>query len=362
MIEDRLLFDRAVRRFVPPEPSFERLLERRDRKRRNKRIAAGVVGILVAVIGFAAALRAVDADRGVPIAPVPSVPPLAENGEIAIGTYPGNGDGLQSISVGTGAAHVLVPCSGACYDIANADWSPDGTRLAYFELSYEAPGSSGIYVLDVATGATTRLTRCASRCHSQQDLDWSPDGMKIAYREDDGSGIVVMDADGSNPTRPPTGFVERPGQPSWSPDGTRIAFSGERRDTSGIYTMNGDGSERTVLREGPEASAPGSPAWSPDGTNIAFLVNPPRGDGYASQVWVMSADGSESTLIADFCCTDSWGPVWSPDGRKIAFVTQPDQNEAWSLYVMNADGTELTRIGEAFGRPAWRPIVRREEG
>jgi Tol biopolymer transport system component len=359
MIEDRRLFDLTVRRFVPPERSFERLVVRRDRKRRNKRIAAGAVGILVAIIGFAAAVRAVDADRGLPVAPQPSASPPDENGEIAIGTYPGNGDGLQSISVGTGTTQVLVPCSGACYDISSADWSPDGTRLAYFELSYEAPASSGIYVLDVTTGAATRLTRCATPCRSQQDLDWSPDGMRIAYGEDDRSGIVVIDADGSNATTLPTGSVERPGQPSWSPDGTHIAFTGARRDRSGIYTMNVDGSERTLLTD---TSAPGSPAWSPDGTSIAFLVNPAAGDGYASEVWVMSADGSGSKRIAHFCCTDSWGPVWSPDGRQIAFVTPSDPDRASSLYVMNVDGTELARIGEAFGRPAWRPIVRGEEG
>jgi Tol biopolymer transport system component len=366
MIEDRDLFDRAVQRFAPADGSFERLVTRRDRKRRNKRIAAGIVGILVAFVGIGAALRAIDADRGMPVAPGPSVPRHAENGDIAFGTYPGNGDGLRSIGVEGGSDALLVPCTDACHDIAMADWSPDGTRLAYFEFSYEAPGSSGIYVLNVQTGATTRLTRCGAGCHLQQGLDWSPDGSKIAYDEDDPWRIVVMDADGSDPTVLPTGSVTEPSQPSWSPDGTRIAFSGFRRDTSGIdsagiYTVDVDGSNLTVLNEQPGNAGPTSPAWSPDGTEIAFLVTPSRGVGFASQVWMMSAGGSNETLIADFCCTDSWGPVWSPDGRKLAFVTQPAEDEAWSLYVMNADGNDLTRIGEAFGRPAWRPSVPTQE-
>jgi Tol biopolymer transport system component len=359
MIEDRDLFERAVQRFVPTNGSFDRLVSRRDRKRRNKRIAAGIVGILVAVAGFGAAVRAIDAGRGMPVAPEPSVSPRAENGEIAFGTYPGNGEGLRSISVGGGAAEQLVPCADACYDIASADWSPDGTRLAYFEFSYEAPRTNGIYVLNVQTGATRRLTSCGAGCHVQQDLDWSPDGTKIAYDEDALERIVVMDADGSNPMTLPTGAVHGSGQPSWSPDGTRIAFSGSRRDASCIYTVELDGSDLTVLNEEPGRGGPGSPAWSPDGAKIAFLVNPSTGNGFASQVWVMSSDGSDQSLIADFCCSDSWGPVWSPDGRKIAFVTPPAEDEAWSLYVMDVDGTDLTRLGEAYGRPAWRPIVPR---
>ena len=58
MIDDRELFERAVGRFAPPERSFERLVTRRDRKHRNKRIAAGVVALVVAAAGIGALLRA----------------------------------------------------------------------------------------------------------------------------------------------------------------------------------------------------------------------------------------------------------------------------------------------------------------
>jgi hypothetical protein len=58
MIDDHDLFERAVERFAPPEGSFERLAKRRDRKHRNKRIVAGVVALVVAVVGMGALVRA----------------------------------------------------------------------------------------------------------------------------------------------------------------------------------------------------------------------------------------------------------------------------------------------------------------
>ena len=58
MIDDREFFERAVERFAPPEPSFERLVTRRDRKHRNKRINAGVVAVVVAAVGIGALVRA----------------------------------------------------------------------------------------------------------------------------------------------------------------------------------------------------------------------------------------------------------------------------------------------------------------
>jgi Tol biopolymer transport system component len=368
MIDERHHVERVLSGFAPAEDAFERLVHRRERKRRNQRLAAGAVGIaiaLAAAITGAQLLRseAVPADE-VPLAPI------ARNGDIAFGTYAGSGHGLRSIDVGAGAEEVLVPCVDVCDDIAGADWSPHGTRLAYFESSYEAPAVDGIYVLDVQTRRTTRLTRCRDRCNLQNDLDWSPDGTKIAFDVNERSGrdrIIVMDADGSHPVTLSTGAVELASHPSWSPDGTRIAFSGVRRGTSGdavsgIYTVNPDGSDLTVLTEEPGQSGPASPAWSPDGAQIAFFVNPRTNDGFASQLWMMSADGTDETLISDFCCVDFWGPVWSPDGRKLAFVMQPAADEAWSLYVMNPDGSDLTRITEAYGRPAWRPLVPREDG
>src|SRR5215218_882678 len=79
MIDDRALFERAVGRFAPPDGSFERLVTRRERKRQDKRVAAGVVALLLMLAVIGVTLRAIDRSA---TPATPSVPRSA-NGDIA---------------------------------------------------------------------------------------------------------------------------------------------------------------------------------------------------------------------------------------------------------------------------------------
>jgi WD40-like Beta Propeller Repeat len=95
------------------------------------------------------------------------------------------------------------------------------------------------------------------------------------------------------------------------------------------------------------------PSWSPDGTRIAFDI----WDGNNSQVAVMNADGSNVQLLTSGH-DDDW-PVWSSDGDRIAFASadadQPDYEE---VDVINADGSGRHRVSDnvhASAQPAWAP-------
>ena len=81
--------------------------------------------------------------------------------------------------------------------------------------------------------------------------------------------------------------------PSWSPDGSRIAFASERDGSFEIYVMNADGGGQTRLTRNLESDL--DPAWSPDGRSIAFTTNR---DGN-NELYLMSADGTRADAAHD---------------------------------------------------------------
>ena len=178
---------------------------------------------------------------------------------------------------------------------------------------------------------------------------WSPDGTKIAFlfNAPHGYELRIMNADGSSPRT----VLESAGDPVWSPDWQKIAFqSGAWNGVGepGIAVVNADGSGRRLLSAEPSAHRP---AWSPDGKQIAFISWRDRGPGNPD-VYVMNADGSERRLLT----RRGESPVWSPDGPKIAFASRRDGN--FEIYLMNADGSgrrNLTRNPRDDVGGAWSP-------
>jgi Tol biopolymer transport system component len=205
-------------------------------------------------------------------------------------------------------------------------------------------GDAEIYSMNADGSGLTRLTNDPG-----PDLHptWSPDGSKIAFSrllEGANFEIFVMDADGTDQTN----LTDNPASdqiPAWSPDGTRLAFTSSRDSGSDIIVMDADGTDQTNLTDGPFRDI--SPAWSPDGTKIVFR----RDNGIA----VMNADGTAVTLLTSGPFQDA-APTWSPDGTKIAFASDRDGN--FEIYVMNADGTDQTRLTDHPRydlSPAWSP-------
>jgi len=145
--------------------------------------------------------------------------------------------------------------------------------------------------------------------------------------------------------------------PSWSPDGSRIAFLSQRSDSLGIYVMQADGSQVKLLYD--SSSHEADIDWV--GEQIAFTKD--------SRIWLMQSDGRGARQVSHPPNAGVWGrvnlpfgdydPRISPDGARVAFERlvddrSPHRNyDFFKLELANANETRLTHTGYAQGLASW---------
>jgi TolB protein len=120
-----------------------------------------------------------------------------------------------------------------------------------------------------------------------------------------------------------------------------------------IFTIRADGSDRQQLTSEPGRDA--GPAWSPDASRIAFYAHWP--DETTWSIYVMDADGSNLGQLTNTQGVWDNSPAWSPDGDQIAFAREyPTQGYRAEVWVMNADGSDSHQIASTLGSgPEWSP-------
>jgi len=235
-------------------------------------------------------------------------------------------------------------------------WSPSGGELTFtfFKRSLEYPnGHPQLWKATLSNGRNAAFT---GRGDLNTGASYSPDGTRIAFTmsSDGNPEIYVIGVDGTGLTR----LTRSEGidtSPAWSPDGKRIAFVSDRHGTPQIFVMKADGSEpERVTRQGNYNQ---TPAWSPRGDEIAFTA---RDERLVFDIFVVNVDTKEVRRI-----TQDQGqnehPTWSPNGRMLMFSS--DRRGKRSLWVSSADGNVQQRISTAddaeYTDPAWGPFTKK---
>ena len=247
-------------------------------------------------------------------------------------------------------AFAIPRCTGDC---------PTSQRLVYVR-------NGDIYAMN--TNGTELVQLTATGTNSEPT--WSPDGRRIAFvrgttaGSDYPSDVHIMDANGDNVRL----FAPYAQSPAWSPDGKKLAYSALASGEFKIFIAPVDAAG-PVIQVGFDRGYNAWPTWSPDGSKLAFVSDYGAFD-FAYDVYVMNADGSNITQVTNgfFGNVGTWPsytmfaqPVWSPDGRHIALVSCP----AWQYYncntsaiaIMSPDGLEIRELVTAggFARPSWSP-------
>ncbi|HET7353202.1 MAG TPA: S9 family peptidase, partial [Gaiellaceae bacterium] len=209
-------------------------------------------------------------------------------------------------------------------------WSPDSARIVFARRVRDAEYEEE----DERRRPPRRFTRVF---HKLDSVGWTGDRRKHLF---------VVNLEGGE--RQLTDGDCEDAEPAWSPDGSRIVFNslrGERWDVelvNALYELeiDAEGAEPKRLSQPDESGS--LPSFSPDGTRIAYVHTP--GDGtypHHSQVAVMRTDGSERRILTaslDRQCSPFpliREPVW--DGDRIAFAVEDGGNV--HVYTVAADGS-----------------------
>ena len=228
-------------------------------------------------------------------------------------------------------------------------WSPDGAQIAF--TRYEEPRGVWVVTAPDGTGSWASNDMRIFDWTEARWPSWSPDGEQILFSRQHGGTpdrevcrrgrcmtipgqdywrLAAVDTTDGSLAEPPG--PELALAPAWSPDGEQIVYAGER----GLVIQSVDGQTSCSLTDDPFDA---SPVWSPDGSQVVFV----RRQHDHWELYVVDADGGNVTRLTDTPAqpdgqmASSVSAAWSPDGLHVAFYT--NRTGQWEIWVMKADGS-----------------------
>lgn len=247
-------------------------------------------------------------------------------------------------------ANPKILTEGLDYQVLTPRFSPTQQQITYMALYRDRPGE--IYLFNIETGEQERLGSFRGMSFAPR---FSPDGTEVlmSMERRGNSDVFKMDLSTRRLTRL-TDNLAIDTSPTMSPDGERIAFTSDRGGSQQIYVMNADGSDQKRITFGEGRYQ--TPVWSPRGDLIAF-TRQYKGRFY---IGVIRPDGRGERLLTESYLEE--GPTWAPNGRVLMFYRQTPSNRngeggSTSLWSVDLTGRNLRRVrtpGDA-SDPAWSP-------
>jgi len=313
MIDEREQFGRVVRGFAPPNDAFERFVDHKGRKQRNRRIRAGALGVIVALAAGILFVRSLTSDS-VPANPPVEPTPAPLSGAIAYNhqghIHVAGLDGSNPVAIADVVA-IHEECPGEAYTNFPS-WSPNGRYLAFNRQCVD-PALIEVVIADLQ-GNVVESFRVAQAY--PQEIAWSPDSTRVAVWDEYHLrvGTYTIGVHGIDGTRqaqiemPPGWEPSDGGAPIWTPDGASLIVSELE------VPLDGD-TPREIPFHGTFTDPsggwwPGALAYSPDGSQMAY--------GTPQGLMVARADGSDPREVSG---DGAHTAAWSPNGELIAVAS-----------------------------------------
>ncbi|MCB0211581.1 MAG: PD40 domain-containing protein [Anaerolineae bacterium] len=220
-----------------------------------------------------------------------------------------------------------------------------------YAFASDRAGAGDIFALNAA-GNLINLTNDPA---ADWDPTWSADGSMLAFtsHRSGNSDIWLLNVVESSEERLPVNLTNDPAwdySPSWSPSGQSVVFVSERDGDPEIFVQNLESDTALQLTFNSEMDH--RPAWSPDGKTIAFAA---VRDG-VERIHLIRPDGTDEQ-IATSPSLRGTSPSWSPDSQRLAFIGWNEEDQA-GIYVIGPDAEHIERLYQAqswIGSLNWSP-------